>query len=124
MENQTTNIVPTPQPPADNSKLVAIISYFSLVGWLIALILNNSNKTSLGSYHIRQSLMILICVAILGVASWILLLIPIVGWIAAAVLGIGLFVLWIIGLVNAINGQEKPLPIIGDKANELLKGVA
>jgi uncharacterized membrane protein len=32
-------------------------------------------------------------------------------------------VLWIIGLVAAINGQEKPVPIIGNMAQSMLSGI-
>ena len=119
MENQTPNLA-----PQDNGKTVAIVSYLTLIGWIVALILNNGNKTSLGSYHIRQSLMIIICGVILIVVNFILGFIPFFGWIIGLVLGLGLMVLWVIGLVNAINGQEKPIPVIGEKANEMLKGVA
>ncbi len=119
MENQTSNVA-----PQDNGKTVAIVSYLTLIGWIIALILNNGNKTSLGSYHIRQSLMIIICGVVLGILNIILGFIPVIGWIIGLVLGLGLFVLWVIGLVNAINGKEQPIPVIGEKANEMLKGVA
>ena len=40
----------------DDGKTVAIIAYITLIGWIIALVMNNGNKTVLGSYHIRQSL--------------------------------------------------------------------
>ena len=29
-------------------------------------------------------------------------------------LGIGFFVLWVMGLLSAINGQMKPLPVVGE----------
>ncbi len=32
-------------PKKDNSKLVAIISYLTLIGWVVALILNTQDKT-------------------------------------------------------------------------------
>ncbi len=41
---------------SDNGKTVAIIAYITLIGWIIALVMNNGNKTALGSYHVRQSL--------------------------------------------------------------------
>ncbi|WP_447640082.1 MULTISPECIES: DUF4870 domain-containing protein [Chitinophagaceae] len=122
MENQTTNTV-----SPDNGKTVAIVSYLFWLGWIIAFILNNGNKTSLGAYHLRQSLMLWIVGTVLGLASFILGFIPVIGWIISILIGIasiGLFVLWIIGIINAANGQEKPLPVIGEKANEMLKGVA
>jgi uncharacterized membrane protein len=98
-------------PKEDNSKLVAILSYITIIGWIVALILNNSNKSSLGSFHIRQSLLIMI-VGLVG-------LIPIIGWIVS----LALFVFWIMGLIYAINGQEKEIPIIGKYAQDWFKGL-
>ncbi|MFN7137796.1 MAG: hypothetical protein ACK4UN_00500, partial [Limisphaerales bacterium] len=53
---------------------------------------------------------------ILFVGASILTFVPIVGCITAAVLpliGLGAFVLMVIGIVNAASGQYKPLPLIG-----------
>ena len=49
---------------------------------------------------------------IIGFIGWL----PVIGWL----LGLAVFVLWIIGLVNALGGKEEKLPIIGqfgDKIN-------
>jgi uncharacterized membrane protein len=96
----------------DNSKLVAILSYITLIGWIVALILNQQKKTDLGSFHIRQTLMIMLTGIVL---AWV----PIIGWI----LSIVLFVFWIIGLVGAINGEKKEIPIIGGLAQDWFKGL-
>ena len=45
----------------DQSKVVAIVSYITIIGWIIALILNQSKKTELGSFHVRQALLLWIC---------------------------------------------------------------
>ena len=96
----------------DQAKLVAIVSYITLIGWIVALILNSNKKTSLGSFHIRQALLIMIAGV---VVSWI----PYIGWI----LGLILFVFWIIGLIAAINGQEKEVPLIGAYAQKWFRGL-
>ncbi len=43
-----------------DGKNVAIIAHLTLIGWVIALIMNNGNKTELGSFYIRQVLGIII----------------------------------------------------------------
>lgn len=84
-------------------KNVAIIAHLTLIGWIIALIMNNGdNKTSYGSFYIRQMLGLLIMALVLG-------FIPVVGWI----LNIGVIILWVISLVNAFSGNEKPVPGVG-----------
>jgi len=96
----------------DQSKVVAIVSYLTLIGWIVALIINMNKKTDLGSFHIRQSLLIMIVGLVL---SWI----PIIGWLLAIVL----FIFWIMGLVYAIQGQMKEVPIIGKYAQDWFKSL-
>ena len=50
----------------DNAKLVAILSYITLIGWIVALILNQQKKTPLGSFHVRQALMIMLTSIVLS----------------------------------------------------------
>ena len=51
----------------DNGKTIAIISYITLIGWIIALIMHNNNKTELGAYHIRQMLGIMLLGSLLSI---------------------------------------------------------
>jgi len=119
MENSTITI-------NDDGKSIAIISYLSIIGWIIAFVMHGSNKTSLGAFHLRQT----IALYIIGLACWILqmvlMLVPYIGWVVSILLifvYIGLFVLWIIGFIAAINGQEKPIPVIGNKAGQWFAGI-
>jgi len=59
--------------------------------------------------------------------QFFLLFIPHIGWMFSAlfgILGLGLFILWIMGLLSAINREEKPLPVFGDKIQQLLSGLS
>ncbi len=112
MENTGT---PAPASGAD-PKTVGIVAYITLIGWLVALVLNNP-KSEHGSFHIRQSLGIWL----LFVVSGFVLIIPILGWIAGLagyVLG---FVMWIMGLISAANGERKEVPVLGAKFQEWFK---
>jgi len=66
-------------------------------------------------YHVKQSIVLLILI----VGGWIIGIIPILGWILALLLPIFEFVLLVIGIINAVNGQEKPLPLIGQFADKI-----
>lgn len=93
------------------SKKIAIISYITIIGLVIAFVMNNDKKLPFASYHVRQSLGL----AATGLALGIIGIIPILGWIINI---LGIFVLlclWIIGLSNAINKKEKPVPFLGIK---------
>ncbi|MDZ4752166.1 MAG: hypothetical protein SGI87_11155 [Flavobacteriales bacterium] len=95
----------------EHGRNVAIISYLWVPGWIIALILNGQQKTSLGTYHLRQSLGI-----------WIIsLLLPV--RIFTIGIGILVFIMWIIGLISAVQQEEKPIPFIGTFFQDWFKGL-
>ncbi|MBA3985291.1 MAG: hypothetical protein H0X63_01630 [Flavobacteriales bacterium] len=101
----------------DNS--IAVIAYLTLIGLIIAFVMNKDKKSALGSYHIRQSLGLLCCGFALGVVG----MVPILGWIVSF---LGIFIMlymWIIGLMHAINKVQKPLPFFGNKFEEWFKNV-
>jgi uncharacterized membrane protein len=112
------------QSNVDNGKTTAIVSYITIIGWLIAYFaLHQPKKTSLGSYHLRQTLLLFICAIVFQIINYtITMAIPAIG-IIFSIAGIGFLVLWIMGLMAAINGEEKPMPLIGEKAQELFKGI-
>ena len=123
MSNETNQ---APATSGVDGKTISIVSYFSLVGWIIAYVLFTSNKSKLAAFHIRQSLGLMIVAVVLYIVMFIFLFIPILGWIISIMIYVslvGVFVLWIIGLISAINGQEKPVPVIGVKAQEMLAGI-
>jgi uncharacterized membrane protein len=107
------------QAPVDNSKTIAVVSYITLIGWIVAIILhtNDRNKSPFAAFHLRQALG-LFCT---WVATWILSLffmfIPIINilfvFVAPAVM-LGVFAFLILGIVNAVNNETKPLPLVGE----------
>ncbi len=103
----------------EEDKKIAIISYITIIGLIIAFVMNNDKKLPFARYHIRQSLGL----AATGLALGIVGVIPFLGWIINL---LGIFVLlymWIMGLMNAINEKEKPAPILGKKYEEWFKGI-
>lgn len=118
------NNQPTTGQPSSSmdGKTIAIISYLSLVGWIIAFVLYRNDKNSLGAFHLRQSLFLMLAALVIIIAQWILVFIPVLGWILSVLLTfvlLALFVLWVIGLVGAINGTEKSVPVLGAKAQQV-----
>ena len=112
------------QNTVDNGKTTAIVSYITIIGWLIAYFaLHQPKKTSLGSYHLRQTLLLFICAIVFQIIAYaITIAVPAIG-LVFSIASIGFLVLWIMGLIAAINGEEKPMPLIGQKAQELFKNI-
>ena len=94
-------------------KTIAIISYLTLIGFIVALVMHGSKKTRLGSYHLRQSLGLMITSVAVVVGGMVLAFIPFIGWLADLALWFGLIVLWFTGFLAAVNGQQKPVAVLG-----------
>ena len=104
---------------SSEGKNIAIIAYITIIGLIIAFVMNNEKKNAFASYHIRQSLGL----ALTALALSLINIIPILGWLISF---IGFFVIlymWIMGLINAVNNKEKPLPILGKKYAEWFKNI-
>lgn len=93
-----------------NKKITGIVAYIGIIGWLIAFLAGDKKGAK---FHLNQALVIAIAEIILSVAGGILAIIPLIGGIITSVLGIVLFVFWLLGLISAIKDEEKALPIIG-----------
>lgn len=112
---------PRAEETAENSQdnSIAIISYLTLIGLVVAFILNNEKKQPFAAYHIRQSLGLNVTGFVLGFVS----VIPILGWIVGIIGMFVLFYMTIMGIINAVNRKEKPLPILGKQYGEWFKSV-
>ncbi len=106
------------QEDVEKGKACAILSYF-LVGIIWYFADENMRKNSYAKFHAKQGLVFFVAWVALWIIEMILIFIPIIGWLLLFVLWIvwiALFVLWIIGLISAINGKEKEVPVIGQFA--------
>jgi uncharacterized membrane protein len=97
---------------------MAIIAYILFFVPLIA----GTHKTSpFVKFHTNQGTVLFIAGIAYGVAASILQVIfafiPVIGGILSLLVslcGLAWLVLLILGIVNAANGEEKPLPVIGN----------
>lgn len=91
----------------EKNKVMGILAY---LGILVLVPLLSAKDSPFAQYHANQGLVLLIAGVIVGAASAF----PIIGWFIVAPIGsILLFILAIMGIINAANGEMKPLPLIG-----------
>ena len=108
----------TPEPPvsAKEDTTVALLAYLTIIGFVVAIVLHSSKKTALGAFHLRQTLGLFITALVIWIPCLIISMIPVVN-LVMVILGpavmVGLFVLWIMGFIAAINGQQKLMPVVG-----------
>lgn len=73
-------------------------------------LLTDAKNDPFVKYHVKQGLVLFIA----AVIAWLIIsVLPIIGLLISPILNIAIIVLLIIGIMNAVNGVEKPLPLIG-----------
>jgi uncharacterized membrane protein len=94
-----------------DGKTKAIVAHITIIGWIVALVLNSSEKDEFASYYIRQ----LLGIYLMGI---VLSFIPYIGWIISIVV----FVFWLLSLIGAVQGERKETPFVGQYFQDWFKG--
>lgn len=95
-----------------DGKNVAIIAHITLIGWIIAIVMNSSNKNEFSSFYIRQVLGIFL---LLLVSSFIPF-VNLVAWLVA-------LIMWIMSLIGAIGGEKKEVFLLGSQFQSWFKSL-
>ena len=104
-----------------NNTLVSVLAYLDILV-LIPLIFSRDSRYA--RFHTNQGLVLLIftvaAFAVRRILTALIGWIPIFGWLGAWIVnivfglaGIGILILAIIGIINALSGRAKRLPVIG-----------
>jgi uncharacterized membrane protein len=103
----------------EKGKTAAITSYILGVGVLIAMSMNADDKNSFASFHIRQALGLTITFISLGliISNFDSLMISAPMWIFISIL-------WSYGLFSAMNGDNKPVPLVGKLYQKWFKSIS
>ena len=90
-----------------NKHVTDIVSYLSWPGLLIAFFAGDRYASR---FHLNQSLVIWLAATLISVAArWL----PLFGWLVGLVGGLFCALCWFIGIINAIQGVEKEVPLLG-----------
>ena len=90
-----------------NKQATDIVAYLSWPGLLIALFAGDRYASR---FHLNQSLVIWLAATLISVtAKWL----PLFGWLVGLVGGLFCALCWFIGIINAIQGIEKEVPLLG-----------
>ena len=99
--------------------IIYLVSILGVIGWAISVILFVLKKdNAFVKYHFQQWLILMISGIVVGAIGAITMFI-LIGFVILVVGGIILLVLWIIGMINAFKGEQKPLPLIGKWGEKL-----
>lgn len=94
---------------AETGKSAAIVAYLTIIGTIIAYFMNNDTKNTFASFHIRQALGIHITFYLLGAFVSIF-----DTWLISTPFYIFIIILLIYGLITAIQGEQKEVPLLGE----------
>ncbi len=95
----------------EKNKTMAIVGYIFPILFFIPLLSDESKNSPFAKFHANQQLVLLIISVVVFTIGGI---IPIIGWFLIIPIGsiVGL-VLAIMGIINAVDGKMKKLPMIG-----------
>lgn len=99
-----------------DGKTIAIISYITFIGTIVAFVMNQNKRNSFAAFHIRQAIGLVLLSFLVGYVNRFIDFAAL-HWILDA----AVFVLFILGLISAAQGEEKPVPVLGDKFQEWFK---
>ena len=91
----------------------------AILGYILFFVplLTDAKDDPFVKYHVKQGLLLWI----IAIASVVIGVIPILGWIIALIVPLVVFVLAILGIINAANGEMKPVPLVGKYAEQWFK---
>ncbi len=96
----------------NDGRTIAIIAHVTIIGWVIALIMNGNEKTEFGSFYIRQMLGLYIIAVLGGIIPFFNLLVALV-----------VFIFWLMSLLSAVNGERREIPGIGPLFQDWFKAL-
>ena len=91
---------------------MAVIAY---ILFFVPLLTGDAKKDPFVKYHVKQGLVLFLLAVLIQVIGWVM---PFYFWYSFSwILSLVMIVLLILGIVNAVNGKQEPLPVIGKFAD-------
>ncbi len=97
----------------DEERIFAFLCYLISIIGVVLVLATKKERSDFSIYHAKQGLVLFVSWLVVWVITTIIGFIPILGTIISVVLWILLILLWVLGMVNALTWNKKPLPIIG-----------
>jgi len=106
--------------------IAGALAYFTIIPAIVFLVLDPYNKNRFVRFHSIQCLLIWLAGVVIGAAlkivNVVLLIIPFLGHLLAllisGLIGFAAFVIWLVLVVKALQGEMFKLPVLGDFAEK------
>jgi uncharacterized membrane protein len=100
------------QSTIDEGKTMAIISYVTIIGLVVAYFSNKDKGNEFTKFHIGQSVRAIIAGIVISIIATILVMVTGIGLISY--FSYAGLVFMVLGVLNAMNGKTEKLPLIGN----------
>lgn len=115
--------------PLDEN-IAGMLAYFTIIPAIIFLLIEPYNRNRFVRFHSFQCIFATIALVVIDVAlsilSWILHLLPVVGWMVTAIMwplyGLAILALWLLLVIKAYQHEMFKLPVVGDMAEKQAGG--
>lgn len=94
-----------PEPNKEKNTGMAVVAY---ILFFVPLLTDAKNDPFV-KYHVKQGLVLFLAWVVVYAVSMVI-------WVLS-LLNLGLLVLLVLGILNALHGKEEPLPLIGQYAS-------
>ncbi|HXR15902.1 MAG TPA: DUF4870 domain-containing protein [Terriglobales bacterium] len=109
----------TPGGLTDN--VAGMLAYVTIIPAIVFLVMEPYNRSRFIRFHSFQSIFFAVAWTALWIGLSIIVHIPLLGWLTILIwplIGLAGFVIWLVLLLKANQGQMFKLPIIGDMAEK------
>mgnify|MGYP007014135906 CR=1 FL=1 len=96
---------------SSESKTIAVIAHITIIGWIIAVVMNSNKKTDFSSFYIRQTLVLNLILSF-GIAPFL-----------GRIIGLIALVFLVLSLIYALGGNKARLPVVGEYFQSWFKGL-
>ena len=102
----------------EEHKVNAMISHFTIIGTIVALMMNTEKKNEFVSFYTRQTLGLFLC---FHLGSYFQGYFD--SWLVSIAYWLFFLTLWIISFVGLINNEKKLVPILGEQFQKWFKNL-
>ena len=89
----------------------------AVIAYLIFFVplLTDAKDDAFVKFHVKQGIILFVAWILVTIFS----MVPIIGWMLGPILWVALLLLLLVGILNAVNGEKKELPFIGQYADKI-----
>ena len=115
MAEETPTKAPQSSGADGDDNLMAALSY---LGILVIVPLLVKKDSAYVKSHAKQGLVLLIAEIVFGFIAWLLVFIPVIGWLIEVIVWLFFLIVIIMGIVKALSGETWKMPVFGSLADK------